>query len=792
MRLPPLRRLWTMDREELRYRVATTVRREASRLRCAVRQPRWDRGDLLKQLRPDSPAFRLAGEELGQGRWDGAHRALAHHFATREPGFVLDPRRRASMVLAIQTDFTNATTAAAVRADRIVEGRFDLLGYGDLRFASAKNPAGIDWELDPVHGRRAPRRFWTRVPYLEASTGDHKIVWELNRHQYWTALGRADWLTENPRYRRCFVEHFVSWMAANPPLMGTNWASMLELSLRSLSWLWALHFFAADAGPHTHEPPWTVDLLLGLDRQMTLVQQNLSWYFSPNTHLLGEALGLYVAGRALPELRNAAGWERDGRAILLSEIGRQIHEDGGHAELSAHYHRYTLDFYLLALATARRTGDPAAEAFADAARRLARFARTLADDNGRLPTIGDDDGGSLLPICGREPADASDSLQLAAVLLDQPELAVGAPAEEVVWVTGQTPKPQASAPWSSAALPDTGYAVCRTRRGDHLIVDAGPHGFMNGGHAHADALSMTLTVRGVPFLIDPGTGCYTVDSAVRDRFRSTPLHNTVTLDGRSQSIPDGPFHWRTRARATAVEWRTAARFDYFEASHDGYAPDLHERAVLARSGCWVVRDSLRGAGVHRADAHWHLDPGWTAVKTRRGVVRAEHPQPLTLWMLSLDHDLEIVRGDEGSALGWCAPVYGPLVPTRTIQLAHTAPLPFELVTVIVDSEEEPRIERLPIEGDRQADGHAGGVAFSVQTASWRDTIFFRGWRSAAEPERQAARIGPLETDARILCWREDSQHPDGWADVLVDATFVRRRTGAPAHREMASAGIRLD
>ena len=96
--------------------------------------------------------------------------------------------------------------------------------------------------------------------------------------------------------------------------------------------------------------PWTVDLLLGLDRQLTLVEQNLSRYFSPNTHLLGEALALYVVGRALPELRRAAKWEQLGRTVLVEQIARQIHADGGHAELSTHYHRYTLDFYLLALA----------------------------------------------------------------------------------------------------------------------------------------------------------------------------------------------------------------------------------------------------------------------------------------------------------------------------------------------------------------------------------------------------------------------------------------------------------
>ncbi len=67
------------------------------------------------------------------------------------------------------------------------------------------------------------------------------------------------------------------------------------------------------------------------------------------------------------------------------------------------------------------------------------FARTMSDDNGRLPGIGDDDGGSLFPVCGRHPADVSDSLQLAAQLLDRPALAVGPAAEEVTWITGVAP-----------------------------------------------------------------------------------------------------------------------------------------------------------------------------------------------------------------------------------------------------------------------------------------------------------------------------------------------------------------
>ena len=168
----------------------------------------------------------------------------------------------------------------------------------------------------------APFVFWADVPYLDPSCGD-PIIWELNRHQHWLVLGRAFWLTGDHRYRNAMIGQLESWLRTNPPRTGINWASMLELGFRSLSWTWALHFLAADHGESV-ESPWLVDLLIGLDAQLTHVEHNLSHYFSPNTHLTGEALSLYVVGHALPELAASPRWIERGREILLREIDRQI------------------------------------------------------------------------------------------------------------------------------------------------------------------------------------------------------------------------------------------------------------------------------------------------------------------------------------------------------------------------------------------------------------------------------------------------------------------------------------
>jgi hypothetical protein len=282
-----LKRLAAMDRHELWFRASTAGRRHAGRVAYLARRPRWRRAALAEALVADSPSMRSATARLQRGDWAGAHEALMNHFVTRHSRFVLAPAARPRRVQTVLEHHPGARAGAIQIGDQVAGGKFDLLGYKNLMFCDASDGERIDWHFDPVHRCRAPKAYWSQVPYLEPTIGDHKVVWELNRHQAWLQLGRAYWLTGDERYREVFIGHLEGWMRANPPLSGVNWASMLELALRSISWVWALHFFARDGSAGARDrSPWSVDLLLGLDRQLTLVERNLSRYFSPNTHLL--------------------------------------------------------------------------------------------------------------------------------------------------------------------------------------------------------------------------------------------------------------------------------------------------------------------------------------------------------------------------------------------------------------------------------------------------------------------------------------------------------------------------
>ena len=781
-----VRRLLAMDRREAAARGAAFVRTAGQRIRARASAPSWRRRDLAARLAPLTPNLAAARDRVAAGEWDAAHAVLARHFVARVPRFVLHPAAREPLRARVLSTHPGAADRAHALAARVAGGRYDLLGYEGLRFGAEGT---IDWHLDPVSGRRAPQVFWADVPYLDPSVGDHKVIWELNRHQEWLMLGRGWWLSgaepaADHEFVRAFTDQLGGWLRSNPPGIGINWASSLELAFRSLSWLWALELFAASARPGG--APWTVDLLLGLDRQLRHSERHLSYYFSPNTHLLGEALALYVCGRALPELAAAPRWTRLGRRVLIEEARRQVLPDGAHAERSPHYHRYALDFYLLALAVSRMTGDrPTADRLAPVARGMAEFMRDVTDDTGRHPQIGDDDGGELAPVAGRTCGDARATLGWAAALLDRPELAIRPLPESVLWRTALMPGTSGDAARApvpstrrSASYPAAGYFVSR-HAGSHLVFDAGPHGFLNAGHAHADALSLTLAAAGRPLLIDSGTGTYTIDAALRDHFRSSQAHNTVTVDGRSPSIPGGPFSWRSRADAAPGRAVHNPRFDYFAGISHAYAPLAHERRILSLDdGWWIVADLIDGEGLHDVALHWHVDPAWRAAVDGRGGVRLRHEDGAGAYLAIAGGPLEVLGPGDASGLGRVSPLYGRVEPATTIRSRVVRRAPVVLATVVGcgDPPHGPAARITDVLSERTG---AAALAVTASDSGRTDVALFAGEATDVRTVIFDGRHGrSVTTDARMLYARVDGAgHLVRLA--LVDGSMARFEGACP-------------
>jgi len=485
------------------------------------------------------------------------------------------------------------------QADRICEGKFDLLGLKNLSFGDP-----IDWHFEPITGKRIPQLHWSKLDYLDAGVaGDKKIVWELNRHQYFMKLGQAYCLTGDARYARTFAAHLDAWMDANPPKLGINWASSLEVAFRSISWLWGLYFFR-DVLPAETKKRALKFLYLNARH----LESYLSTYFSPNTHLTGEALGLFYLGTLLPEFEEAKRWQEVGSTILIDQIPVHVQRDGVYFEQSSYYHRYTTDFYLHFLILSRNSvvEKPLIS--------LLDHLMYITRPDGTTPFFGDDDGGRLAMLDARASNDFRAALATGAALFSRGDykFVAGDAAEELLWLLGvdglrkfdslaaHEPEKQ------SQAFPDGGYFVMRdgwTPRSNYLLFDCGPHGSLNCGHAHADALSFELAANGRTVLVDPGTYTYTGSKELRDWFRSSQAHNTVTLDGESSSIPDGPFTWKTIAECRLLDWVTTDRFDYVCGEHAGLVRSI----MFLKGKYWIVRDTNKSTKEHTADIYFHFD-----------------------------------------------------------------------------------------------------------------------------------------------------------------------------------------
>lgn len=600
----------------------------------------------------------------------------------------------------LATRMWGARRSVIAAAEGVCQGRFDVLGYHGLLFGDP-----VDWHLDPLTGRRAPFVHWSRLDPLDAATvGDSKVIWELNRHQWLVRLGQAYQLTGDERYAEAFARYIREWLRANPPGLGINWTSSLELALRLISWYWALFLFR-DARPLS--PNLFVEMVGSIWAHAAHVERNLSYYYSPNAHLTGEALGLFYTGIVFPEFRRAEHWRTIGAQILVQESQRQILPDGVYFEHSSCYQRYTVEIYLHFLILAARNGIAVPSAVAERVQRMLDFLLAIRRPDGSIPQIGDADGGWLLSLADRDPDDFRGVFSIAAAVFGRPDYAwaAGAAAPEPLWLLGKAgldalealrPRPPATAP--SRLFPEGGYAVMRSgwdEHAHHVIVDAGPLASgTSGGHGHADLLSVQLSVFGAAYLVDPGTYCYTSDSEWRTFFRGSIAHSTVMVDSAGQAAPAGPFRWDSRPRARVRQWISTEAFDFVDAEHDAYLrlpdPVLHRRRVLfVKPRYMAILDDLEGRLEHGLELRFQFGPMPIALDSELWA-RAQGPgghglliRPLATVPLRP----EVRQGDLVPIQGWVAPDYGQRRPAPVLIYSVVTPLPLRILTLLLPAED---------------------------------------------------------------------------------------------------------
>jgi hypothetical protein len=540
----------------------------------------------------------------------------------------------------------------------------------------------FDWHCDYRHQINVPRRF---SPLLDIhnreADGDIKYIWEINRHQFLSALAYAANRTRTVPY---IVSCIDSWIQENPYLEGVNWTSSLELALRLISWSLA---YPVIRGTLDRDLRLRNRFAACIYRHLHSISRNLSRFSSANNHLIGEASGLYVGALCFPWWAQCAFWKRQAKAILETEILCQVSEDGVNREQATSYHLFTLELFLLAWLVARNSGEVFSEAFAGRVRAMLDYLNAISTPAGDLPWFGDSDDarGFLFSL---SPNNLRTVMELGGLLFGEPALlrfSTGAPT-----VASQALLPErapgirevrrgAGRANTRCLFERGGIGILTDGRDAKLILDFGEHGYTSiAAHAHADALSVQLALGDEYFLIDPGTYAYHSHPEWRTYFRSTAAHNTVRIDGVDQSVMGGSFLWTFKAQSRLLSYSDRDDAAEITAEHDGYRrlpdPVIHRRHVILdkRQSQVTIVDSFDCQDRHAAELLFHFHPATTVLATSTNLVelawkgryiRVGSPDPNLRY--------EVFRGVENPILGWRSPQFNRKEPIYTLRISAT-------------------------------------------------------------------------------------------------------------------------
>lgn len=491
----------------------------------------------------------------------------------------------------------------ASQSDGCLEAAERIAG-GELRYFSWKwLPWPTTWRENPFTGFRTEATHWSRLKDFDERQGDIKWIWEPSRFDWAVTLARAFATGGDTKYEDAFWTLFNSWRENNPPNTGVNWYCGQECSLRLLATVFASTVF--------HDRDGKLASLV--EELAERVEPTMGYAIAQhNNHGTSEAMGLYLAGSALPDHPKAAHWRRQGRAILSSLVLEQFAPDGSYVQHSFVYQRLAMRACLVAFHTARRLGDPFPSEIEQRVLTSARFLRSLMPTPGALPNYGANDGANALAISDGDYLDFRPVVQLAyALLAGERAFAPGPWDEELAWygIDAESLVPAPSLP-TSVRAEDGGYFALRGEAESYAFMRV-PN-YRDGRPGQADALHVDVWFGGQPVAVDSGTYSYNDPEGWYKHFKATRAHNTVEVDGKDQMPLASRFlytQWtRCEAPKTASKANTVVGISHaYEQIGLGVH---HERRLRLNGGRVEVTDLLTASSAHQIVARWHLVGQW--------------------------------------------------------------------------------------------------------------------------------------------------------------------------------------
>ena len=533
----------------------------------------------------------------------------------------------------------------------------------------------INWHFDFINKKTAPKKYAFSINHREFDlVGNIKVTWEKNRHHHLTILSIAFFITKDEKYAREVVDQIKDWIKENPFLIGVNWTHPLENAIRLISWVYCEKFLRGSTYYNelfNNESTFWESVY----EHQKFIRKTYSIGSSANNHLIGEMAGLIISSMHWPYFSESKKWLKFSKQKLEKEIVKQSFHSGVNKEMAFSYQVFVFEFYLLAYIETTNHNISFGNIFTNLLFNNARVISEMTKINQCIPRYGDGDEGMAIQLQDLEGDRISWLMEITKSFYPDSSFNFKSKTLPAVLLGYSTSEPEEII-MDSIGYEDAGlFVINQSLQGMVVscLFKAGQFGYGSiAAHSHADSLSFTLYVNGIPFFIDPGTFCYHTDLAYRQYFRSTKAHNTLGINNTDQSEQLGPFLWGKKAKTYVKSFSKAKNL--IQAYHTGYKNihAIHSREIEL-SDQLIIRDEITGKGHFLLDFRFHLHPDVQVLDKTQEKVRIKNKNIEIVISQEFDYKLHAFSGSEEG--GWYSPQFNVKVPTTTFSYQKRISLP---------------------------------------------------------------------------------------------------------------------
>lgn len=469
---------------------------------------------------------------------------------------------------------------------------------------------------------------------------DNELRWQLHRHKWFTPMGKAYRVSGDEKYAVEWTKQYIDWIKKNPlvkvdkkeyEMTGDNqlkgdvenarfaWRP-LEVSNRLQDQTSQFQLFLPSP---SFTPEFLTEFLVNYHKHAIHILGN---YSAQGNHLLFEAQRMIYAGAFFPEFKEAAAWRKSGIDIMNREINVQVYNDGGQFELDPHYHLAAINIFCKALNIADLNGfrNEFPQEYLDTIEKMIVFYANVSFPDYTNPCFSD--------------AKLTNKKEMLKNYRNWSKMF---PKNQFIKYLATDGKEGALPEYLSKGFLKSGFFVFRNSWGTdamQMVVKAGPKAFW---HCQPDNGTFELWFNGRNLFPDTGAYVYAGSAEVmklRNWFRQTRVHNTLTLDGRNLE---------TTQSVTGL-WQPEGKEQILVTENPGYKGLKHRRTVFfVDQAYFVIVDEATGNARGTVNLNYHFREGEVNVDAEKNMVTTAYEGSSNVKLQCFPEKSASLRAEEG-------------------------------------------------------------------------------------------------------------------------------------------------